>query len=122
MRTKLIEAGLLGAYIKVVNNPGTYGAFCNNEREVDLKSRQRRRQMCGFVVNESRNCLFLAILPEEDRSPADDKSEGVIVKRVLKAPNLFAVSLPSSESMEGRVVILYGKQFLSLKNGKSFGS
>jgi hypothetical protein len=134
----LYEAGLLGAYITRVVNEN------ENEEEGVGRKRKRRWGVSGFVVNETRNCLFIAVLPETERQEGPpskqqqqqqqqrrkekekEKDEGVVIKRVLKAPNMFAVQLPSNNSSAsrggGKVMLLHGKQLLPLKGGKSFGS
>ncbi len=118
VQAKLYETGLLGAHVTLLEGSGGVEVAMDDKTE----SRRRRRRLSGFVINESKNCMFLAILHEE-AGHGDDKSGGVVVKRVLKAPNMFAVSLPTtSASTKGRFMILHGKQFLPLKNGKSFGS
>ena len=135
LRTKLYEAGLLGAYITRVVKEN------DNEEEGVGRKRKRRWSVSGFVVNETRNCLFIAVLPETERQEGPpskqqqqqqrrqkekEKDEGVVIKRVLKAPNMFAVQLPSNNSSAsrggGKVMLLHGKQLLPLKGGKSFGT
>ena len=122
LQTKLYEAGLLGAYITrvvaVVEDDYSSTAEQNKKKE----KKKKKHHLSGFVINETKNCLFLAVLPEIEGQGDSGATKGVVVKRVLKAPSMFTVKLPSKNSIEeAEVMILYGKQLLQLKE-KSFGS
>jgi hypothetical protein len=104
VQNRLHEAGLLGAHVT------SLGA---------TSKEKKRKKTSGFVIQETQNCLFLAMLPEDDIKT--EGKEKVEVKRMLKAAGTFAVRLPLTRNNQERVMVLHGKSFLPLTNGKSFG-
>lgn len=66
LRSRLNLSGLLGAYITVIDS------YRNSQRKNIMCRPHSQRPLCGYVVSESKNCLYVA---EESYKTLDNNSD-----------------------------------------------
>ena len=99
LQNKLHEVGLLGAYLKVVEN-----------ENLRSSRKKNKRAFAGFVVNETPKCLFVALLSENEGPPPELEKKRVAIRRLLKHDTSYAVRLPGVES---KLLVLHGQSLVS---------